>query len=82
MRLIVNHDYNVRRTLGARMIRICGSALDVIGNAFRSAWFQAFPIHLPTDGPGAPAPIAKASALREGAVLSEDVEAIAEKHIA
>jgi hypothetical protein len=37
---------------------------------------------LEADKPGAPPTVAKAAALREGAVLSENVKAISEKHVA
>ena len=57
------------------------SATALLVNSFLSAWNQAFPMP-PTDGPETPPTIAKAAALNEGAMLSEDLDAVSKKHIA
>jgi hypothetical protein len=62
------------------MRRIFTSVVSHALNALRSAWQIAFPI--PPDGSGAPPSEAKAAALREGALLSENVDAISKTNVA
>lgn len=58
------------------------SLLRTIVNAFKSAFLRAFPLPGGPDVPPGAPPVAKATVLREGAVLSEDVDANARKNIA
>jgi hypothetical protein len=76
LRLIVNDNYIPRVTFTARLRRLAGAA----ANGFKSAWLTAFPTHSPDD-PGAPPTIAKAAALREAAMLADDVDAVAKKRL-
>lgn len=51
----------------------------------RTAWqrmLARLAVHFPPDGPQPSPPLAKAAALREGALLSEDVDARATRHVA
>jgi hypothetical protein len=63
------------------MHRVLGSTISKAVAAFQSAWAQAFPMPSPDD-PNMPPTIAKAAALREGALLKETVDAIAKKNVA
>ena len=81
MRVIENRAHSSRRVLRARVRRITSTAVSYLMRTFRSAWSQAFPMHM-HDGPDLPPTFAKAAALHEGAVLTESVDAIAEKHVA
>jgi hypothetical protein len=56
------------------------SVISRVIQAVRSAWLIAFPT--PPDSPNTPPTVAKAAALRDGAVLSEDVDAVSKKQVA
>jgi hypothetical protein len=47
----------------------------------KSAWLQAFPMRFPSR-PDLPPTIANSAALHEGAILTESVDAIADKRVA
>jgi hypothetical protein len=80
MRLIENRRYSRGGALTAGAWRAAQSIAAGALRAFLSAWNQAFPMPpLPTD-PGGPAPIAKA-ALREPALLAEQVDAVSRKKV-
>jgi hypothetical protein len=51
-------------------------------HALLSAWNLAFPMPPFPSGPSEPPPIAKAAALREPALLAEQVDAVSQKKIA
>jgi hypothetical protein len=46
---------------------------------FWNAWFQAFPLSGPPSGPKNTPPLAKRAALSEGALLTEDVDAVSRR---
>ncbi|MBI1212523.1 MAG: hypothetical protein GC190_13750 [Alphaproteobacteria bacterium] len=77
MRVIHNPRYSRRAAFVARTTRITRATLSRLLSALSTKLFEAFP---PPD-PDMP-PIAKASALREGAKLSERVDVISKKTIA
>ena len=52
---------------------------DRVVRTIRSWWHRL--VHIP-DGPGAPPPLAKAEALRQGALLSEFTDARADRRVA
>jgi len=60
--------------------RVVKSAISQALGALRAAWQIAFPV--PPDEPDGPPTVVRAAALREAALLSEDVDAISKKHIA
>jgi hypothetical protein len=81
MRLVINHDFSQRKSLSARMGGAVRSAISHALTALQSAWTQAFPVP-PLGGPDAPPTISKSAALREGALLAEDIEAKSDRHVA
>jgi hypothetical protein len=79
MRLIENRRYSRGGALTAGAWRAAQSIAARALRAFVSAWNQAFPMPpLPTD-PDDPAPIAKAAALRDPALLAEHLDAVSEE---
>ena len=81
MRVVPNNNPDRRPPLTARARRTVRSAMTFVVNRFVWAWNQAFPMP-PIDGPETPPTLAKAAALHEGALLSEEVDAVSKKHIA
>jgi len=81
MRLVANRNYSQRVSLAARARQSARLATTFVISKFLSVWNQAFPMP-PSDGPDTSPTMAKAAALQEGALLSEDLEATAKKHIA
>ena len=81
MQVIENRNYTSRTALMAKIHRVIGTVMTSAAQMFRSAWLQAFPTHFP-DGPDfRPTDIAKAQALREGALLAEAIDAVAKKRL-
>jgi hypothetical protein len=81
MRVIENPQHS-RITLALRVRRTFRMSATTIANAFLRAWAVAFPMP-PLDDPTAPTPlISKSGILREGAILSENVDAVSDKRIA
>jgi hypothetical protein len=81
MRVLENRAYTRRSALSFRVRRTVGSAALAFAHALLSAWQAAFPTPS-ADDPNTPPTIAKAAALREGALLSSNVEAVSDKRIA
>jgi hypothetical protein len=82
MRLIANPSFSRRTALRVRAGRVVNSVVSKGLSALRFAWNQAFPMPPLPSPPDPPAPIAKAAALREGALLAEDIEAKSDRRIA
>jgi hypothetical protein len=81
MRVLDNRTYTRRLALSFRVRRTVGSTVLAVAYVLQSAWQTAFPTPSPDD-PNTPPTMAKAAALREGALLSSNVEAVPDKHIA
>jgi len=81
MRVIENKSYSRRTAIGARIVRTGRFVVSRSIDALLSIFAQAFPLQLPHE-PLEPPPIAKADALREGALLAEDLDAFSRKHVA
>jgi len=79
-RLKVHHnpDFPMGRGRAALNRRLRG-AFEAFSHWFWRSWFEAFPTGTPPDGPGSPPLRADAAILSEGALLSEDVDAVS-KH--
>lgn len=78
MRVIDNRTYSRRGAIAARLARVARQALT----GLLGAWSVAFPMPPSPDDPNAPAPLAKSQALREGARLSEQLDAVSQKRVA
>ena len=81
MHMITNKTYTRPADVTARVRRAIRSASLYVVAKLIGAWNQAFPMP-PHTNPTAPPTIAKAAALREGALLSEDVDATGRKSVA
>jgi hypothetical protein len=75
LRVIESEKSSRRRRFALR------AALGAVTSFLIKAWQTAFPVKWPTE-PGEPPPHAKASALQDGALLSEEVDVVSRKHIA
>jgi hypothetical protein len=83
VRLVVNRGPSPRRQFGARFGRAVRFVISRGIKAFHSAWNQAFPMPPLNDpDPTTTPPIAKAAVLREGALLSEKIEAKSDRRVA
>jgi hypothetical protein len=81
VRVIENPAYKRHVALKARAWHMLRSFGVGALRAFISAWNQAFPMPPFPGGPDEPSPIAKAAALRDPALLSEQVDAISDKKV-
>jgi hypothetical protein len=82
MHLVASGALTRLSALNARVRRVARSTAARALTVLRSLWSEAFPT-LPFDRPpGTPSPIAKATALREPALLSEVTDAVAKRKIA
>jgi hypothetical protein len=81
VRVIENPAYKRNTALKARAWRMLRSVGPVALRAFIAAWNRAFPMPLFPDGPDDPSPIAKAAALREPALLTEQLDAVSAKTV-
>ncbi|MGO8833948.1 MAG: hypothetical protein ACLQE9_14185 [Roseiarcus sp.] len=75
---IVGGSDRIRRRLETRKFRGLRSMIYRALSALQRALDVAFPLH-PPDSPPPPMPITSAAALREGALLSENIRAVAEE---
>jgi hypothetical protein len=81
MKVVENKTYTRRSALNARVWRAFQSAGARALAALKSAWLQAFPFSPLPSGPDTPPTVAKAAALREAALLEEQVDAVSEKKV-
>jgi len=82
MRVISNPNFSKRRTVRVSFKRALVSAFWRMAAKFFSAWQLVFPMPRGPDGPGHPPAVASEAALREGALLKENVEAVSRKSAA
>jgi hypothetical protein len=79
MHLVASGNPTRLSALNAGVRRVARSAAARTLTILRSLWNEAFPTPPFDRPPGTPAPIAKAAALREPALLSEMTDAVAKK---
>jgi len=81
-RLLLHHNRSFPRGRAwAARRRHLRNAIIVLARWFQQAWSEAFPTPPLPNGPGAPPLRAKGAQLREGALLSESIDAVAKKQL-
>lgn len=81
MRVIENPAYRRSTALKVRGWRMLRSVSAGALRAFISVWNRAFPMPPFPSGPDEPSPIAKAAALRDPALLTEQLDAVSDKKV-
>ena len=82
MRIVENKSYSARRVAVARLSRLLRDRVQRTAQLILNVWNAAFPMPLVPTDPNDPPTIAKAAALREGAKLSESLDAVSDKRVA
>jgi hypothetical protein len=82
MQVISSRRPTLRPALRIRVGRAVRTSVSSVLTAFKTAWFIAFPIQPLNDPGGVPPTLAKAAALREGALLSVKTDAKSNQDVA